>query len=42
VGAALTVSVSVIAVPEATVEFTVTTKVNVALALAARLAIEQV
>jgi hypothetical protein len=42
VGVALTESVSVITVPEATVEFTFTTKVNVALALAARLAMEQV
>jgi hypothetical protein len=42
VGVALTESVSVMAVPAATLEFTVTTKVNVALALAARLAMEQV
>jgi hypothetical protein len=42
VGVALTASVSLIVVPEVVVGLTVTTKVIVALALAARLAILQV
>jgi hypothetical protein len=42
VGAALTESVSEIVVPELTVGFTLTTKVKVALAWAARLAMLQV